>query len=73
MTNKRKPEYDPELGDLTGPNFTGMSDDQIVEYWRSSTIEERFREIERLRRLEWGRKALGPMKKILRVETRNWK
>jgi len=63
MTETEIPEYELELGDLTGPDFTGMSEDQIIDYWRNTTIAERFHEVERLRRLKWGRAALGPMDK----------
>jgi len=73
MSRKERPEYDPNLGDLTGPDFTGMSEDEIIDYWRNTTTAQRLHEVERLRRLKWGRKALGPMKKILRVETIKWK
>ena len=52
------PEYDPRLGDLTGPDFTGMTEDEIIQYWKNSTIEQRFHEVERLRRIKWGIKAL---------------
>ena len=68
MSAEHKLEYDPELGDLTGPDFTGMSGDEIIEFWRSTTIAQRLHEAERLRRIKWGRKAIEPMKKILRVE-----
>ena len=57
------PEYDPRLGDLTGPDFTGMTEDEIIQYWKNSTIEQRFHEVERLRRIKWGIRALGPMDK----------
>ncbi len=63
MTDKHKPKYDPELGDLTGPDFTRMSDDEIMDYWRNTTTKERFHEVERLRRITWGRKALARLDK----------
>lgn len=69
MTDKDKLEYHVELDDLTGPDFTGMSEDEIIDYWRNTTVAQRLHEAERLRRIKWGRKALGPMKKILRVES----
>ncbi|CAN5204691.1 hypothetical protein BH20ACI2_BH20ACI2_25900 [soil metagenome] len=61
--NNEHPEYDARLGDLTGPDFTGMSEEQIIEYWKNSTVAERLREVERLRRLTWGLKALEPIDK----------
>lgn len=51
MTDKDKHEYDVDLGDLTGPDFTGMSEDEIIDYWRNSTVAQRLHEAERLRRL----------------------
>lgn len=56
-------ENDPLLGDLTGPDFTGMSEEEIIDYWRNSTLSDRLKEVQRLRLLKWGRKALGPMDK----------
>ena len=64
MNDKNKHEYDVEFGDLTGPDFTGMSEGEIIDYWRNTTVAQRLHEAERLRRIKWGQKALGPMKKI---------
>ena len=63
MNNNFKPNHDSFLGDLTGPDFTGMSEKEIIKYWKNSTTAQRLHEGERLRRLEWGRKALEPMNK----------
>jgi hypothetical protein len=72
--NPSTDKFDPELGDLTGPDFTGMSEDEIITYWRNTTIAQRLHEVERLRRLKWGRKALGPMDKTkIKVVPIDWK
>lgn len=42
-------------------------------YWASRSVAERLREMQRLRVAKWGEKANGPMKKILRVKSINWK
>jgi hypothetical protein len=44
-----------------------MTEEEIVEYWRKSTLAERLQEVERLRRLTWGLKAVEPMDKT-RIE-----
>lgn len=74
MSQDPPPENDPLLGDLTGPDFSGMSEDEIIDHWRNSTLEQRFHEVERLRRLKWGRKALGPMDKTrIEIVHLDWK
>jgi len=65
-----EPEYDPRLGDLTGPDFTGMTEEDTIRYWKNSTLEQRLHEAERLRRIKWGIKALGRMDKT-RIEVVN--
>lgn len=65
--NNKPPEYDARLGDLTGPDLTGMSEEEIIQYWKNSTDSERLQEAERLRRLTWGLKALEPIDKT-RIE-----
>ena len=68
------PDIDPLLGDLTGPDFSGMSEEDIIDYWRKSTIKQRLQEAERLRRVNWGRQAVEPVDKtklqVVRLEER---
>ena len=56
-------EYDPAWGELLPPPIEHLSEEGKIEYWRSTTSKERLREIQRLRRLEWGPAADGPMDK----------
>lgn len=63
MSNNEVRNYDPLLGDLTGPDFTGMSEEDIIKYWKNTTTGQRLHEAERLRRLKWGRKALESIDK----------
>ncbi|MEO6049882.1 MAG: hypothetical protein ABIP78_00930 [Pyrinomonadaceae bacterium] len=67
MSGNDLPEFDPLLGDLTGPDFAGMTEEEIITYWKNTTVAERLHESERLRRLEWGLNALELMDKT-RIE-----
>ena len=66
-------EYDPAWGELLPPPIDHLTEKEKIEYWRSTTTKQRLREIQRLRRLEWGPAADGPMLKVWRVEKRKWK
>ena len=56
-------EYDPAWGELLPPPIDHLSEDEKIAYWRSTTSKQRLREVQRLRRLEWGPAADGPMDK----------
>ena len=56
-------EYDPAWGELLPPPIDHLSEVEKIEYWRSTTTKERFREVQRLRRIAFGPAADGPMDK----------
>lgn len=56
-------EYDAAWGELLPPQIGHLSDDEKIEYWRSTTTKQRLREAQRLRRLAWGPTADRPMDK----------
>lgn len=56
-------KYDPAWGELIPPPIEHLSDAKKAEFWRNSTTKQRLREVQRLRRLEWGPSADGRMDK----------
>ena len=67
-------ECDPAWGELLPPPIDHLTDEEKIEYWRSTTSKQRLREIQRIRRIEWGAAADGPMNKTqIQVVPREWK
>ena len=56
-------QYDPRWGELIAPDIDHLSEEEKIEYWKKTTTGRRLREGQRLRRLEFGRAADGPMDK----------
>ena len=52
--------------------FSGFDDSDEIEYWRSATTEERFQNIERLRRQNYGARATARLQRVIRIVKREW-
>jgi hypothetical protein len=52
--------------------FSGFDDSDEIEFWRSASTEERFQNIERLRRQNYGARATARLQRIIRVVKREW-
>lgn len=50
--------------------LSGFDDSDEIEYWRNASVEERFQNIERLRRLNYGARATERLQRIIRVVER---
>ena len=67
-------EYDPRWGELLAHDIDLLSEEEKIEYWKNTTSEQRLRELQRLRRLEFGPAADGPMDKSkIEIVTNDWK
>ncbi len=49
---------------------SGFDDSDEIEYWRNASVEERFQNIERLRRQNYGARATERLQRTLRVVKR---
>jgi hypothetical protein len=50
--------------------FSGFDDSDEIEYWRNASVEERFQNIERLRRQNYGARATARLQRVIRVVKR---
>ncbi len=46
---------------------SGFDDSDEIEYWRNASVEERFQNIERLRRQNYGARATERLQRTIRV------
>ena len=49
---------------------SGFDDSDEIEYWRNASVEERFQNIERLRRQNYGARATERLQRTFRVVQR---
>lgn len=67
-------QYDPRWGELEVPDVDHLSEKEKIEYWKNTTLGQRLRELQRLRRLEFGPAADGSMDKSkIEIVTHDWK
>lgn len=52
--------------------FSGFDDSDEIEYWRKASVEERFQNIERLRRQNYGTRATEGLQRVIRIVKREW-
>ena len=52
--------------------FSGFNDSDEIEYWRNASVEERFQNIERLRRQNYGTRATERLQRVIRIVKREW-